>query len=199
MTDKELASALFQAGLLTQEQIREAAQARTANQGFAQIVVARGWLSPDQIRAIDPGALLVAPTAFTPPTPPFTPPPATPPPFSQPPPAPPSAAPHTQPFPQAPPIPEPQAPPRFTPTTIYEPFDSTRLVVYSLFGMLCCQCIGILVVIQSVDALGKIKAGRIDPAHQSKIIIALILSAFGIVVTMVWRAYMRANRGSSPF
>ena len=45
MTEQELARALYEAGLLTQEQVRQAAQQRTPGRGFAQVVVESGWVS----------------------------------------------------------------------------------------------------------------------------------------------------------
>lgn len=218
MTDKELAGALFNAGLLTQEQIREAAAARSAQQNFAQVVVARGWLSPDQIRAVSPMAIPVAPLSAESPFGPAIPPAAPPPPFiPQPPTAPPPTAPPPfplppmaqPPFPQAPyqqpPIPDPQAPVRFTrptPPVIYEPFDSDRLLVYGVIGMLCCQCLAIYVLVMSIDGLMKVKAGRIDPSHQLKLIIAMVLSIVGVIATAAWRTMLRSERppvSSSPF
>ena len=64
MTDQELARALFEAGLLTQEQVQTAAAQRTPTQNFAQVVVNMGWVSPAQIAQFDPNALGVQ----TPPT-----------------------------------------------------------------------------------------------------------------------------------
>lgn len=57
MTDQELAQALFQAGLLTAEQIQTVATRRTAEKNFAQAAVETGWLTPAQIAQFDPNAL----------------------------------------------------------------------------------------------------------------------------------------------
>lgn len=57
MNDQELARALFEAGLLTQEQVQTAASQRTATRNFAQIVVDMGWVTPAQIAQFDPNAL----------------------------------------------------------------------------------------------------------------------------------------------
>lgn len=57
MTDQELARALFEAGLLTQEQVQSAASQRTAGKNFAQTVVQMGWVTPAQIAQFDPNAL----------------------------------------------------------------------------------------------------------------------------------------------
>ena len=57
MTDQELARALFEAGLLTQEQVQTAASQRVAGQNFAQTVVQLGWVTPAQIAQFDPNAL----------------------------------------------------------------------------------------------------------------------------------------------
>jgi uncharacterized membrane protein len=76
MTDQELARALFEAGLLTQEQVQTAAAQRTPTQNFAQAVVNLGWVSPAQIAQFDPNALSVQ---TSPPTMPGAPPPTMPP------------------------------------------------------------------------------------------------------------------------
>ena len=57
MTDQELARALFEAGLLTQEQVQTAAAQRAPNKNFAQTVVQLGWVTPAQIAQFDPNAL----------------------------------------------------------------------------------------------------------------------------------------------
>ncbi len=57
MTDQELARALFEAGLLTQEQVQSAASQRAAGKNFAQTVVQLGWVTPAQIAQFDPNAL----------------------------------------------------------------------------------------------------------------------------------------------
>ena len=57
MTDQELARALFEAGLLTQEQVQTAAAQRAPGKNFAQTVVQMGWLTPAQIAQFDPNAL----------------------------------------------------------------------------------------------------------------------------------------------
>lgn len=72
MTDQELARALFEAGILTQEQVQTAAAQRSATQNFAQIVVQMGWVSPAQIAQFDPNALGAQ---TPPPAPPLQPPP----------------------------------------------------------------------------------------------------------------------------
>lgn len=88
MTDQELARALFQAGLLTQEQVQTAAGQRAPGRNFAQTVVGMGWVTPEQIAQFDPNALSGPLDVPTPPTPPTSPPtqPATPWPTSAPPP-----------------------------------------------------------------------------------------------------------------
>jgi hypothetical protein len=70
MTDQELARALFEAGILTQEQVQTAAAQRSATQNFAQVVVQMGWATPTQIAQFDPNAL----GAQTPPPVPSAPP-----------------------------------------------------------------------------------------------------------------------------
>ncbi len=57
MTDQELARALFEAGLLTQEQVQTAAAQRAPGKNFAQTVVQLGWVTPAQIAQFDPNAL----------------------------------------------------------------------------------------------------------------------------------------------
>jgi hypothetical protein len=69
MTDQELARALFEAGILTQEQVQTAAAQRSATQNFAQIVVNMGWVSPAQIAQFDPNALGVQTPSPAPPMP----------------------------------------------------------------------------------------------------------------------------------
>ena len=58
MTEQELASALFNAGLLTRQQIEAAAAERSPHKNFAQVVVEKGWVSPAQIAQIDSQAFL---------------------------------------------------------------------------------------------------------------------------------------------
>ncbi len=58
MTEQELASALFNAGLLTRQQIEAAAAERSTHKNFAQVVVEKGWVSPAQIAQLDPNAFL---------------------------------------------------------------------------------------------------------------------------------------------
>ncbi|HEY0074556.1 MAG TPA: hypothetical protein VGB77_10670 [Abditibacteriaceae bacterium] len=57
MTDQELARALFEAGILTQEQVQAAAAQRTPTRNLAQVVVDNGWASREQIIQIAPQAL----------------------------------------------------------------------------------------------------------------------------------------------
>ncbi len=96
MSEKELAQALYQAGLLTEEQIRAASAQRAPGVGFADIIVRNGWVTPEQIASVG-GHVSSTPPSNTPwgsvsPTGQtsgnYTPPPAAgpPPPYSAPPP-----------------------------------------------------------------------------------------------------------------
>lgn len=76
MTDQELARALFNAGLLTQEQVQAAAEKRTAQKNFAQVIVELGWVSPEQIAQVIPGFSL---SSYSTPQPPVSQPTAPPP------------------------------------------------------------------------------------------------------------------------
>jgi uncharacterized membrane protein len=78
MTDQELARALFEAGILTQEQVQTAAAQRSPGRNFAQIVVGLGWVTPAQIAQFDTNALGAQATMATPMAPPMPPPQATP-------------------------------------------------------------------------------------------------------------------------
>jgi hypothetical protein len=202
MNDRELAAALYEAGLLTREQIQDAATHRSAGRGFAQIVTERGWLSVAQIEAVDPMAFQEQPFPYAAPQ---TPQEVKPAPtasfpddaFAQPTyPYPPAQVQAPPPYSMPPPIPSPTIQPAYAPYTPanYETFDSSRMILYGIIGALCCQCVGLLVIIQSAMALSKINSGRIDPKHQGNLIAAIIISSAGFIVAGLVRVYFRLNR-----
>jgi hypothetical protein len=58
MNDRELAQALYQAGLLTQEQIQSAAAAsRTDGRSFTDVIIQNDWVTPEQIAQATGGAV----------------------------------------------------------------------------------------------------------------------------------------------
>jgi type II secretory ATPase GspE/PulE/Tfp pilus assembly ATPase PilB-like protein len=63
MTEQLLARALVQKGLLTPNQVQHAAQKRTAQHNFAQVVVELGWVSTMDVLEIDPHAFEKVPAA----------------------------------------------------------------------------------------------------------------------------------------
>jgi len=56
MTEQQLARSLVQSGLLTPQQVQQAAQQRGAGRGFAQIIMDMGWVSQMDILQVDPTA-----------------------------------------------------------------------------------------------------------------------------------------------
>ncbi len=90
MSEKELAQALYQAGLLTQEQIQAAAAQRTPESSFSDVIIRNGWVTQEQINQVSGSQ---SATAWGTVSPTQTPPVNAPPPYTAPPYSPPIPAP----------------------------------------------------------------------------------------------------------
>lgn len=197
MTDQQLAKALFEAGLLTKEQITTAAAQRSGGRNFAQSVVNLGYLSSDRIKQFDRDAFNqtydITSAAATTQTAQRFPAEA----FEQPVI---SSPPSAQDGFGAPPIPSPYArlPHTHQANHTYQPYDSTRLLFYSIIGAFGCGLAAILCFFYSLDGLGKVQSGRIDPAHKTKISISLGLNIFGIVLVVMLRLLAANLRHARP-
>lgn len=178
MTDQELARALFNAGLLTQEQIQSAAAQRSAGQNFAQTVVSLGWLSADQITQIDPTAFggSAGVTSFSSSAPPPL--QSTPPGGYQPPGG------------YAPPSGYPQ-PGYSQPATYTEQVNGTTILVLGILGLVCCQICAPIAWVMGNTAMSTIDSGRADPAERSNVNIGRILGIIGtILMVLVFLFYL---------
>lgn len=196
MTDQELARALFNAGLLTQEQVQSAAAQRGAGRNFAQTVVALGWLTPDQIIAIDPNAFTGMGSEFASPSQPWqsTSAPAggyQPPPPYQP--------------PGQPPIPQPGG---YTPQPGYsvpghytEQVNGTTILVLGILGLTCCGICAPIAWTMGNSALKAIDAGRANPSERGNVNIGRILGIIGtalIILAFIFYALMGILAISAP-
>ena len=172
MTDQELAAALFNAGLLTREQIEAAAAERTTQKKFAQVVVAKGWLSAAQISQFDADALPKQDTfdasAFsqTPATPALPPTP-----FNQ--------------VGSAPPIP---APGGFSPAyrpTYEQSVSGTAVLVLGILGFIICQLFAPVAWYKGNQALAAIDSGRANPAERTSANVGRILGIIGTIFLII--------------
>ena len=165
MTEQELAAALFNAGLMTREQIEAAAAERAPHKNFAQVIVQKGWVSPAQIAQFDPHALAtpIAPSAVDV----FA--------FSQ--------APNSnlQPIGGQTPVPEASA---FTP--VYqqrypEQVNGSTALVLGILGLLLCQIFAPFAWVMGNKAIAAIDAGRADPNERTNANVGRILGIIGTV------------------
>lgn len=165
MTEQELAAALFNAGLMTREQIEAAAAERAPHKNFAQVVVSKGWVSPAQIAQFDPHALAtpVAPSAFD-----FRD-------FNQ--------APNSkiQPIGGQPSMP---VAGEFSP--VYqqrypEQVSGSTVLVLGILGLMLCQIFAPFAWVMGNKALAAIDAGRADPTERTNANVGRILGIIGTV------------------
>jgi hypothetical protein len=168
MNEQELAAALFNAGLMTREQIEAAAAERAPHKNFAQVIVQKGWVSPAQIAQFDPHALAapVAPSAVDV----FA--------FSQ--------APNSTTVPvSGPTIPETGA---FSP--VYqqhyaEQVNGTTVLVLGILGLVFCQILGPFAWVMGNKAIAAIDAGRANPSERTNANVGRILGIIGTVYLVI--------------
>ena len=194
MTEQELAAAIFNAGLMTREQIEAAAAERTPQRNFAQVIVAKGWLSPAQIAQFDANALPASPsqTAFndnafnanpfsndvkgqTRANDVF------------------NAPRQNQPF-GAPPIPEPGGfSPAYRPayqSSYQQAVNGTTVLIFGILGLVICQIFAPFAWYMGNQAVAAIDAGRADPAERTSANIGRILGIVGTVFLILGIAFL---------
>lgn len=168
MTEQELAGALFNAGVMTRQQIEAAAAERTPYKNFAQVVVEKGWATPAQIATFDPHAL-PAQNTFSSPS------------YS-----------HTganemftpvadQTF-QPPPLPEPDAFSPFYQQQYSESVSGTTILVLGILSLVFCQLLGPIAWYMGSQAVRAIDAGRANPLERTNASVGRIL---GIISTLL--------------
>ena len=186
MNEQELAGALFNAGLLTRQQIEAAAAERTPHKNFAQVVVEKGWVSPAQIAQLDPNAFLTLASphqtspnqampaldtsAFSLPTNQVT---------NAASGAIPGAAFNTPPIPPAV-----NAPGGFTPAyreSYSQSVSGTTILVLGILSIVFCQICGPFAWIMGNKAIAAIDSGQADPIERSNANIGRILGIIGTV------------------
>ncbi len=170
MTEQELAAALFNAGLMTRQQIEAAAAERTPQKNFAQVVVAKGWATPAQISQFDPNALPsqaafdVSAFSQTKANPSF------------------NQTPANQPF-GAPPIPEPGGlAPVYRPayqSTYPEAVNGTTVLILGILGFVICQLCAPFAWYMGNQAVAAIDAGRANPVERTSANVGRILGIIG--------------------
>lgn len=174
MTDQELANALFNAGLLTRQQIEAAAAERSPQRNFAQIVLSKGWVSAAQIGQFDSGALPRS-TAFE-----VTPLQETNSPFSSP-------IANQNPSYQ-PPIPTPN---NYSPayqggySTYTESVSGTTILVLGLLGILVCGVFAPFAWQMGNHAVAAIDAGRANPSERTNANVGRILGIIGSILLAI--------------
>ena len=142
---------------MTREQIEAAAAERTAQRNFAQVVIAKGWLTPAQISQFDPRALpspVPLQSAID------------------------TSAVNPSPF-NRPPIP---APGGFSPAyrpTYTESVSGATVLVFGVLGLLFCPLFGPLAWYTGGRSLSAIDAGRANPAERTNVSIGRILGIIG--------------------
>ncbi len=172
MTDQELAAALFNAGLMTREQIEAAAAERTPQKKFAQVVVEKGWLTAAQISQFDAHALpsrdtfdvtafsQTSATSSLPQTP-----------FNSP--------------ASAPPIPPPGG---FSPVyrpTYEQSVSGTAVLVLGILGFIICQLLAPVAWYMGNQAIAAIDSGRANPAERTSASVGRILGIIGTIFLII--------------
>lgn len=180
MNEQELAAALFNAGLMTRQQIEAAAAERTPQKNFAQVVVAKGWATPAQILQIDANALpsqnAFENTSFSQPN------------YNV-------ASGENSPYLQQnqPPIPEPGG---FSPAYRLphgghypEAVNGTTVLILGILSLLFCQILGPIAWYMGGQAVRAIDAGRANPAERTTASIGRILGIIGTVLFLLGAAF----------
>ena len=186
MNDRDLAQALYQSGLLTQEQIQSAAESRSEAQSFTDVIVRNGWVTPEQIAQVTGQTSATSAWDTSTQAQTFAPPPfnATPMNHMAPPPL--SATPASAP----PPIPAPSGGPgafgQSAPRPAYhESANGVLILVLGIVGLFVIQLLAPVAWFMGNNSLRAINSGRADPGERGLVVAGRIMGIIGSIIMIV--------------